>query len=122
MKISKEIERVERILLSDNKSRDSDLRLLAVIWYEQIILRWGSAQTDQEKDEIQSIIRFLELFQDGELANPETVMRCRRKLQQHNESLRGLRYEQRNKDAKSVRQEMLKLEFHGRGNDGTGKT
>jgi len=122
MSIKKEADRVERILLSDARSRDSDLRLLAIIWYEQIVSREGKPQNEYESTKREGVIEFLTLLQNDELASSKTVTRCRRKLQQHNESLRGFYYGKRQEKAKNVKQELLDLDWHGRGEDDTSKT
>lgn len=115
MSIKKEADRVERILKSDARSRDSDLRLLAIIWYEQIVARDGKPQNDYELSKREGILEFLTLLQNDGLASPKTITRCRRKLQQHNESLQGRFYGKRKEKAKKVKQEMLDLDWHGRG-------
>jgi len=70
------------LLLDVPSTRDSDTELLSIIW----------------KNELKSLEGdFFKNFDAGFLANPETVCRIRRKLQEKHIHLRGLLWDSRHK-------------------------
>ena len=84
----KEIEQnVIEILTSSSLARDDDNVLVAEYWRRQL---GGSEITRHLPADA-----LLEEFTKNRLARPDTITRCRRKIQEHNPHLRGRKYEQR---------------------------
>ena len=86
---------VEELLNKYPTARDSDNFLIAHYWYQE--------QVDNGLDHTKTL-RNLAL---GKLSTPESITRCRRKLQELNESLRGEKYEQRHKNEDVVIKEIV---------------
>ncbi len=75
------IEKVMHILNEDERTRDNDNLLIAKIWYSE------SKHTD--------VVEFLKAFSAGNLTSPESIRRCRQKLQEETPGLRGKKWTQR---------------------------
>ena len=75
--------KVYPILSSNYSARDDDRVLLTSIWIEEMKLLNDSD--------------FMGNFLKGNLSNPETITRSRRKLQQENIDLRGDKFDERHK-------------------------
>ena len=54
----------------------------------------------------QNLYEYAKKISRGELSSYESITRCRRRLQEQHEELRGEKYEERQKKAKQVRMEM----------------
>ncbi len=76
--------------------RDSDMHLLSSVWTRQIE---GSILDI-------STIHFLEMLRNGKLSNPETIRRCRQKIQEQRPELRGTSYKARNQKALETKQQI----------------
>lgn len=97
MKASTAQDEIKSILERNTSSRDDDLQLLAQYWHEHI--------------GIDSTIRdLLRAMKQGKIHSIGTVTRCRRKLQEQHEHLRGERYNARQTDEQG---EMIKDIAHG---------
>ena len=84
----KEIEQNVIDILTDNpKARDDDNVLVAEYWRRQL---GGSDITRHLPADA-----LLEEFTNKRLARPDTITRCRRKIQEHNPHLRGYKYDKR---------------------------
>ncbi len=89
---------VANVLLNDFETRDDDNLLLLKIWDIQSL---GKIQRYED---------FKKMLLSGKLALPDSVTRCRRKLQEHNVGLRGKTYEARKSQEKLVSQQ-TKMDF-----------
>jgi hypothetical protein len=86
--------KVESLLKEKTLYRDSDVRLLARIWYEESTNAGCSEKAAFE---------FLQCLVAGKLSNSESIRRIRQKLQELNPMLRGQSYEARHLEKKQVR-------------------
>lgn len=89
---------VEKVLLNDFESRDDDNLLLLKIWEIQSL-----GQINNYED-------FKIMLLSGKLAIPDSITRCRRKLQEHNIELRGKSYEAR-KNQEKLMSLQTKMDF-----------
>ena len=96
---------VTSILKDEPKSRDNDDILCVCVWYHQVghQIEWLSA-----KD-------FLKKMASGNLYKAESIMRCRRKLQELHSNLRGKEYEKRRKNSKKVINELQTMSAEATG-------
>ena len=78
-------QRVRNILELNKEARDCDRLLTTLIWENEI---------EKYKNEI-TVFDFLIMFEKGCFTHFESIRRCRQKLQQEDESLRGLKYNKR---------------------------
>lgn len=91
-------EQVQILLETYPKLRDNDTRLVASYYYNNI------SNINQ-----MSAINLLEVMVNGNLPSPDTITRARRKIQEKHPELRGVKYLERQKLEKQVRQEINKL-------------
>jgi hypothetical protein len=91
------IGKVEEYLIKYKSLRDDDNRLMSNIWAEQL------------RSKGRSISEFLPMFSKGELASPESIRRCRQKLQENNPQYRGQKWGHRKKAAKKVKSKIHSL-------------
>jgi hypothetical protein len=77
--------KVKTLLIKFPRFRDSDNKLIAAYWFEEI------KRKGLNPDEM-SAMEFLHLFADSKISNPETIRRSRAKLQEEDSSLRGNNY------------------------------
>jgi len=86
-------------LLTDHPSlRDSDERLAANIWYNNI----------KNVDEIDAIT-LLSRFAEGKLPSYESISRCRRKIQEEKPDLRGKKWAKRHSKQQLVKDEIKEI-------------
>lgn len=78
----KTINKVLYELNTDERTRDDDNLLIAKIWYREF----------KNKDVPNDVIEFLKFFSAGNLTSPESIRRCRQKLQEEFQGLRGKSY------------------------------
>lgn len=83
-------ERVKRLLIEQVETRDNDNLLISQIWIEDGM-------------PLESI-NFLVKYSNGDLTSAESIRRARQKLQEENESLRGKKYNERQRRGEEVRQ------------------
>lgn len=91
-------EQVQILLETYPKLRDNDTRLVASYYYNNI------SNINQ-----MSAINLLEVMVNGNLPSPDTITRARRKIQEKHPELRGVKYAERQKLEKQVRQEINKI-------------
>ena len=60
----------------------------------------------KQKTELMSGFDFLEVFSQGKLTHPESIRRCRQKIQEQNPELRGGNYNQRKEDGDNMNQQI----------------
>jgi hypothetical protein len=83
-----------KILLKENPHlRDSDERLIANIWFN-------------ESNGVDNKHQFLLLYSQGKLTNAESIRRCRQKIQEECEHLRGTLYFKRQLNQDKIKQEL----------------
>jgi hypothetical protein len=92
-------QRVKSILENNKNTRDCDRMLISVLWKEDLS-KIGKL--------FLSAYVMLETFKNGELTSPETIRRCRQRLQEENESLRGYKYKLRKQLGEEVRNTISK--------------
>lgn len=87
MKIKKNEDRITKLLTNKPELRDDDMRLLANVWYQEC--------NEQGFNTLKNTQEFLKYMSLGKLSNPSSIRRCRAKVQELNEHLRGATYETR---------------------------
>jgi hypothetical protein len=95
MKINKSKDKVYKLLVNNGHLRDSDLKLIACIWYSEV----------PNINDL-TAYEFLQKFSNGELSNPESIRRSRQKLQEQIPALRGAKYKMRQAAQTEVRQQL----------------
>lgn len=95
MKINKAKEKVYKLLLNNGHLRNSDLKLIACIWYSEV----------PNINDL-TAYQFLQKFSNGELSNPESIRRSRQKLQEEIPALRGTNYKKRQLNQSNVKQQL----------------
>jgi hypothetical protein len=93
---------VQEYLEKYPKLRDDDDRLVANIWHKVL------CSMDLIPKEI-TAAKFLKLLSESELPSASSIKRCRRKLQEHNEELRGVLWELKHKKAEETAKEAVEL-------------
>ena len=93
--INKTKDRVKRLLTRRSELRDNDNRLIAVFWGHEI----GATTLENL-----SALDLLDKIATGQLTAGDTITRARRKVQEENEELRGVKYKARERAAEEVRQ------------------
>tara|TARA_R110002020_G_scaffold183360_6_gene379658 strand:- start:2061 stop:2381 length:321 start_codon:yes stop_codon:yes gene_type:complete len=96
--------KITALLKQKPDTKENDLRLTAWIWYEQI------QKLENKQIEDVSFMDFIRLFVNKKLAHPESVRRCRAKLQELTPELRGKNYINRIKHTKNWIKELKGLE------------
>lgn len=88
MKIKNTKKLISKLLMDKQHLRDDDRRLIATIWYKEL----QGSDLDPYKC---SAINFLDLFVNKKITHPESIRRCRAKLQELHPELRGVNYHKR---------------------------
>lgn len=83
-------EKVVKCLKKNPSLRDDDRKLIATIW-------WGEMGSDKK---YWTATQFLNSFCSKELTSPESIRRCRQRVQQINPQLRGSKYSDRHQAQK----------------------
>ena len=91
--------RVFWLLENNIRNRNSDTVLMANFWWYEL----GGENVNN-----MSAINFLYNLSKGRLTAPETIRRCRQKLQEENPELRGESYKERKKEAEEVTKQINK--------------
>ena len=86
---------VTQFLTKYPQLRDDDERLMANIWVSHI----GNLEDVDGKD-------IMHMLANHKLPSYESISRCRRKIQELNPHLRGEKWEQRHKRAKTIKTEI----------------
>ncbi len=98
--VSKQIREMVKTLLEIKEPlRDSDERLIANIWHQELKNKGGVNITAFE---------FLQLVSEGKLTSTESIMRSRRKIQEEFEHLRGAKYEARKRNEENIKNQLNK--------------
>ena len=98
MKIKNVKKKVTEVLERHPQSRDNDMSLLAIVWNDEL---GGKDITGT-----MSAFELLCLLSKKEISNPVSLWRCRQKVQEENESLRGDKWQARQEHSKNVVEEI----------------
>ena len=90
---------VTELLRKHPHLRDSDRKLVATVWWRKL----------GEMIEFLNGQDVLKMYADGDLPDADSITRCRRKLQEVNESLRGTKWESRQKRQRNVINELKEI-------------
>lgn len=104
LKINKVKKKIAKLLLKYPPYRDDDLKLIAQLWNDRMQKAIKTKYSTQEKATIK---KFLTDMANGQYPHPESIMRCRRKLQELNIILRGRTWNKRHGIAQNEIQEEL---------------
>ena len=105
MKIGKNKDLVKSLLASGGSEkvfRNNDNKLIAMIWHK--LLEKGGINSKEITG-----WNLLTHLSKGDLPTPESITRCRRKLQEEIPTLRGTTWEKRHKKQDAVKQELKTL-------------
>ena len=91
LKSTKDI--VRWLLYNNPKLRSNDKRLILNVW-----------AIERPDIRNKSFKNFADLFTAGKISTPETIRRCRQKIQEQEEDLRGVNYKGRQQTAKHTQQ------------------
>lgn len=94
---------IRDLLIKSPELRDDDQRLIANIWLKKI---GGTPKAIQ-----MSGYDFLFLFATSKLTSPESIRRCRQKIQEEEPELRGKSYQARHTKAERIRQAIIKNQY-----------
>lgn len=90
-------ETVESMLENDPKARDSDMRLISLIWHSELGVL---------KDKCMPLLK---LIAYSKVTNFESISRCRRKLQELQPDLRGKKYLERHKKQEEIKDDLERM-------------
>ena len=95
--IKKLEDKIRDILIKHPETKDSDQMLISLTWFYHI-----------GRDTVKSLSAWdlLTKLSKNKLPNAESIMRCRRKLQEHEKDLRGEKYEERHNLEVEVKEEI----------------
>tara|TARA_R100001244_G_scaffold125129_1_gene95092 strand:+ start:678 stop:989 length:312 start_codon:yes stop_codon:yes gene_type:complete len=91
---TKQLDLVKFILMRSPEARDNDNILLWIVWKKE----YPIIDIDIEA--------FKELFLSKKLPSMESITRARRRVQEQNSNLRGLRYEKRQSNQKVYKEDL----------------
>lgn len=94
------------LLKSQPATRDNDRLLMVKIWCRQNHLLRPDPRSGRPSINFESFARE---FIDGVYASPESIRRCRQRLQETKPELRGTKYGEKKKAAKEVQKEIKYL-------------
>jgi hypothetical protein len=98
MQIKKSKDRVEDAITNHPHLRDDDNKLIANIWYSEL--------KEMKFNTLKNTMEFLKILSEGKLSNPESIRRCRAKLQEQHPHLRGNSYADRHKEIQAVKDDL----------------
>ena len=105
MKIGQNIKLIKSLLATGGRNkvfRDNDNKLIAMVWHKLL------KETDIDSKEISGWTLLTHLSK-GDLPAPESITRCRRKLQEEIPELRGMTWTKRHKKQTKVKKELSNL-------------
>ena len=97
-KISNLVNRVTRLLTIESDLRDNDRRLTCNIWWKSV-----------SNPELLMFEDFIKLYIDGKVPESDSITRCRRKVQEENEELRGESWDLRHGLEDAVKEELREI-------------
>ena len=99
-KITKLVDQVTRLLTIKSDLRDNDRRLTSNIWWKSV-----------SNPELLMFEDFIRLYIKGDIPESDSITRCRRKVQEENEQLRGESWDLRHGLEDIVKDEIRELEL-----------
>ena len=103
-KIVSVLDIVTALLKKHPHLRDSDEKLMANVWYQFV------SRDDNFEVRRMTAMQLLEELSKGNMPSYESISRCRRKIQEKEESLRGELWDKRHNRAKSIQQDIHNME------------
>jgi len=97
-KIAKLVDRVTRLLTVKSDLRDNDRRLTCNIWWKSV-----------SNPELLMFEDFIALYIKGKVPESDSITRCRRKVQEENEELRGESWDLRHGLEDAVKEELREI-------------
>ena len=97
-KIINLLDQVTTLLTKKSHLRDSDRRLICNIW-------WKAAP----HPELLMFEDFIKLYIDGKIPESDSITRCRRKVQEEKEELRGKSWDRRHGLEKIIQEEIKEI-------------
>ena len=97
-KITKLVDRVKGLLTAKSDLRDNDRRLTCNIWWKSV-----------SNPELLMFEDFIRLYIEGKIPESDSITRCRRKVQEEIEELRGENWEKRHRLENLVVEEIREL-------------
>jgi len=97
-KIAKLVDRVTRLLTVKSDLRDNDRRLTCNIWWKSV-----------SNPELLMFEDFIALYIKGKVPESDSITRCRRKVQEENEELRGEAWDLRHGLEDAVKEELREI-------------
>jgi len=97
-KIAKLVDRVTGLLTAKSDLRDNDRRLTCNIWWKSV-----------SNPELLMFEDFIKLYIDGKVPESDSITRCRRKVQEENEELRGESWDLRHGLEDVVKEELREI-------------
>ena len=96
---------VTDVLKNNERARDNDELLCALVWRNQV----------GHRIDYLTVLEFLQKMASGKFHKAESIMRCRRKLQELHVDLRGRKYEERRKNSKRIKDELQTMDAESTG-------
>lgn len=93
-KVLTKTQELTKLLRTSKHLRDNDLQLIVKVW----AMESGISENNPVFKKLVT----------GSLTSPDSITRTKRKIQQHNPSLRGKTYNARQARAKAIRKEIVK--------------
>jgi len=87
---------VKEVLTEDAQARDCDMRLYCLVLEKDL----------GDELDLMSASELMSMFKNATLRPYESITRCRRKLQEQNESLRGKQYRERHNACENVKEQL----------------
>ena len=97
-KIAKLVDRVTGLLTAKSDLRDNDRRLTCNIWWKSV-----------PNPKLLMFEDFIKLYIDGKVPESDSITRCRRKVQEENEELRGESWDLRHGLEDEVKKELREI-------------
>ena len=82
--------RIEHLLEAYPESRDSDYKIIANLWYEDLNLNYQLSEEERK-----GVRKMMKVIAEGLVSHPESIRRHRQKIQESNPKLRGRKYNER---------------------------
>lgn len=95
MRINLLKERIYKLLVDNGNLRNSDQKLIALIWFQEC-----------SKLNVMTAFDFLQKFSRGEFTNPESIRRTRQKIQEEIPALRGTNYKKRQENQTNIKKQL----------------
>ena len=97
-KIIRSVDRVTGLLTAKADLRDNDRRLTCNIWWKSV-----------SNPELLMFEDFINLYIKGKIPESDSITRCRRKIQQENEDLRGESWDLRHGLEDAIKDELREI-------------